>query len=107
MTAIELLEKSYLHFNLSKIHTRELFYLEQIPFPLFSLKDDLFHVVLYPHTPVTKELLKGLLEKTELALYIDKDNHIKLRPLNKITLGKYPVLFPLENLLAGVESNSI
>jgi len=88
MTAIDLLEKTYLHFKLSKIHTRELFYLEQVPFPLYSLKEDLFHVVLHPHTPVTKELLKGLLEKKDLALYIHIDNHVKLRAMQQDNLRK-------------------
>ncbi len=86
MSAADLLTKNYLHFKMSKLQVRELFYLEQVPYPLYTIKDGLFEIVLHPHTPVTKELLRGLLEKQDLILFIHRDQHAKLKEMQQSNL---------------------
>lgn len=86
MDSFELLKRNILHFKLTELHVRELFYLQEIAFPLYSLKDDLFEVVIYPHTPVTKELLKGLLDKEDVALFIQREDHEQLKELQQNNL---------------------
>lgn len=79
MSAYSTFQKYYLNLSLSPIHVRELFFLHNVPCDIYAFRNKIFEIDIKKHTPITKELLKDLMENQKIKLFVDRYSHDQLR----------------------------
>lgn len=84
--AYSLIEKDYLHFKLAPISIRELLFIQDAPCEILGIEKGLFKPILHKNSFINKQIIKDLIEKGQIHLFVAHQDRQKLIEYNQNSL---------------------
>lgn len=76
--AYSLIEKDHLHFKLTPISIRELLFIQDAPCEILGIENGLFKPILHKNSFINKQIIKDLIEKGKIHLFVYHQDRPKI-----------------------------
>lgn len=76
--AYSLIERDHLHFKLTPISIRELLFIQDAPCEILGIENGLFKPILHKNSFINKQIIKDLIEKGQIHLFVKLHDRPKL-----------------------------